>query len=50
MQDTMTNKKASQRMIELEEKYGAHNYHSLPVVLEKGEGVYVWDVEGKQFF
>ncbi len=50
MQDTMTNKKASQRMIELEEKYGAHNYHSLPVVLEKGEGVYVWDVEGKQYF
>jgi len=50
MQATMTNKKASQRMIELEEKYGAHNYHSLPVVLEKGEGVYVWDVEGKQYF
>jgi ornithine--oxo-acid transaminase len=35
--------------IELEEKYGAHNYHPLPVVLEKGEGVYVWDVEGKRY-
>jgi len=33
-----------------EERYGAHNYHPLPVVLEKGEGVYVWDVEGKRYF
>ncbi|MFW5754754.1 MAG: ornithine--oxo-acid transaminase [Marinilabiliaceae bacterium] len=33
-----------------EEKYGAHNYHPLPVVLEKGEGIYVWDVEGKRYF
>jgi len=33
-----------------EDKYGAHNYHPLPVVLEKGEGVYVWDVEGKKYF
>ncbi|MFO8021438.1 MAG: ornithine--oxo-acid transaminase [Perlabentimonas sp.] len=33
-----------------EDKYGAHNYHPLPVVLEKGEGVYLWDVEGKQYF
>lgn len=33
-----------------EEKYGAHNYHPLPVVLEKGEGVFVWDVEGKRYF
>jgi len=33
-----------------EDKYGAHNYHPLPVVLEKGKGVYVWDVEGKQYF
>jgi len=38
------------RLIELEQQYGAHNYHPLPVVLERGEGVYVWDVEGKQFF
>jgi ornithine--oxo-acid transaminase len=36
--------------IALEEKHGAHNYHPLPVVLEKGEGVFVWDVEGKQYF
>ncbi len=33
-----------------EEKYGAHNYHPLPVVLSKGEGVFVWDVEGKRYF
>jgi len=33
-------------LIELEEKHSAHNYHPLPVVLERGEGVYVWDVEG----
>jgi len=39
----------SKYFIELEEKYGAHNYHPLPVVLEKGEGVYVWDVEGKRY-
>ncbi len=38
------------RLIELEQHYGAHNYHPLPVVLERGEGVYVWDVEGKQYF
>lgn len=36
--------------IALEERFGAHNYHPLPVVLEKGEGIYVWDVEGKQYF
>ncbi len=36
--------------IELENKYGAHNYHPLPVVLDKGDGVYVWDVEGKRYF
>ncbi len=36
--------------IELEDKYGAHNYHPLPVVLERGEGVHVWDVEGKKYF
>ena len=33
-----------------EEKYGAHNYHPLPVVLRRGEGVFVWDVEGKRYF
>ena len=36
--------------MDLENQYGAHNYHPLPVVLEKGDGVYVWDVEGKQYF
>lgn len=41
---------SSQHFIELEDQYGAHNYHPLPVVLSKGEGVYLWDVEGKQYF
>lgn len=36
--------------IDLENQYGAHNYHPLPVVLERGQGIYVWDVEGKQYF
>ncbi|PQV46318.1 ornithine--oxo-acid transaminase [Jejuia pallidilutea] len=40
----------SQQAIELEDKYGAHNYHPLPVVLSRGEGVYVWDAEGKRYF
>jgi len=40
----------SQHMIDLEDKYGAHNYHPLPVVLERGEGVFVWDVDGKRYF
>lgn len=43
---TISNKQA----IELEEKYGAHNYHPIPVVLARGEGVFVWDVEGKQYY
>ncbi|MEN8746350.1 MAG: ornithine--oxo-acid transaminase [Polaribacter sp.] len=40
----------SQKAIDLESKYGAHNYHPLPVVLRKGDGVYVWDVEGKKYY
>lgn len=40
----------SQQAIDLENQYGAHNYHPLPVVLARGEGVYVWDVEGKKYF
>ena len=40
----------SQKAIDLENEYGAHNYHPLPVVLEKGEGVFVWDVEGKKYY
>ncbi|MBI9061463.1 MAG: ornithine--oxo-acid transaminase [Marinilabiliaceae bacterium] len=39
-----------QDYIDREDKYGAHNYHPLPVVLEKGEGIYVWDVDGKKYF
>jgi ornithine--oxo-acid transaminase len=41
---------SSQQAINLEDKYGAHNYHPLPVVLSRGEGVYVWDVEGKRYY
>jgi ornithine--oxo-acid transaminase len=40
----------SKHYFELEEKYGAHNYHPIPVILEKGLGVHVWDVDGKQYF
>lgn len=43
-------KLTSTELIQLEDKHGAHNYHPLPVVLSKGEGVYVWDVEGKQYY
>lgn len=42
--------KDSQYFIDLEDKHGAHNYHPLPVVLEKGEGVFVWDVNGKKYY
>jgi len=47
MTQTMTQ---SQALMALEDKHGAHNYHPLPVVLAKGEGVYVWDVEGRQYY
>jgi ornithine--oxo-acid transaminase len=47
--DTMTHM-TSQIAMELERKYGAHNYHPLPVVLSRGEGVYVWDCEGKRYY
>lgn len=40
----------SEELMSLEDKYGAHNYHPLPVVLERGEGVFVWDVEGKRYY
>jgi len=43
-------KKTSEEIIAIEEKYGAHNYHPLPVVLSKGVGVHVWDVEGKKYY
>lgn len=46
----MTEKITSTLAIELEDKYGAHNYHPLPVVLSKGEGAKVWDAEGKEYY
>jgi len=42
--------KNSEDFIALEDKFGAHNYHPLPCVLERGEGVFMWDVEGKRYF
>jgi ornithine--oxo-acid transaminase len=48
VQQTLSSKGAS--LIAKENKYGAHNYHPLPVVLERGEGVYVWDMDGKKYF
>ena len=47
---TKETKLTSSELMQLEDQHGAHNYHPLPVVLAKGEGVYVWDVEGKQYF
>ncbi|WP_297983553.1 ornithine--oxo-acid transaminase [uncultured Chryseobacterium sp.] len=47
---TATQQKNAQYFIDLENEHGAHNYHPLPVVLEKGEGVFVWDVEGKKYY
>ena len=41
---------STQKAIDLENEYGAHNYHPLPVVLERGEGVFLWDVEGKKYY
>lgn len=48
--DTITSQLTSEQAIALENKHGAHNYHPLPVVLERGEGVFVWDVEGKKYY
>lgn len=45
-----TDQFSSQKLIDLEDQYGAHNYHPLPVVLTRGEGVYVWDVDGKRYY
>ncbi len=47
---SMSERITSKDAIALEDKYGAHNYHPLPVVLNRGEGVYVWDVEGKRYY
>lgn len=41
---------SSADLIQMEDQYGAHNYHPLPVVLAKGRGVFVWDVEGKRYY
>lgn len=46
----MTENLSSARLMELENQFGAHNYHPLPVVLSRGEGVFVWDVEGKRYY
>ena len=42
--------RSSEELIKLEDKHGAHNYHPMPVVIARGEGVHVWDVEGKQYY
>ncbi|MEM9888974.1 MAG: ornithine--oxo-acid transaminase [Bacteroidota bacterium] len=47
---TAINVLSSQNLMQLEDRYGAHNYHPLPVVLQRGEGVQVWDVEGKRYY
>jgi ornithine--oxo-acid transaminase len=50
MEATMEKIISSEKAMQLEDQYGAHNYHPLPVVLSKGKGVYVWDVEGKKYY
>ena len=50
MKTVLATKSLSEQAMEREDQFGAHNYHPLPVVLERGEGVYVWDVEGRQYF
>ena len=50
MEDIQSLSAATRHYLELEEKYGAHNYHPLPVVLKEGKGVHVWDVDNKKYF
>ena len=50
METTINMSDKTQYYLGLEEKYGAHNYHPIPVVLERGEGVHVWDVDGKRYY
>jgi len=50
MTTTFSTASMASKSIALEEKYGAHNYHPLPVVLDRGQGVFVWDVEGKRYY
>lgn len=47
---TVSHSAKSAAFLQLEETYGAHNYHPLPVVLEKGEGIFLWDVDGKKYY
>ena len=50
MSSTITSVSSAQYYLQLEEQYGAHNYHPIPVVLNRGKGVHVWDVGGKQYY
>jgi ornithine--oxo-acid transaminase len=50
MQTTINMSSKTQYYLELEDKFSAHNYHPIPVVLSRGEGVYVWDTDGKRYF
>ena len=50
MQSTINLSERSLHYLGLEEKYGSHNYHPLPVVLSRGEGVFVWDVDGRKYY
>jgi ornithine--oxo-acid transaminase len=50
METTINMSEKTQYYLDLEEKYGAHNYHPIPVVLERGEGVYVWDIDGERYY
>ncbi|HNP99706.1 MAG TPA: ornithine--oxo-acid transaminase [Bacteroidia bacterium] len=50
MKIVVADKSLSEQAMDREDRFGAHNYHPLPVVLERGEGIYVWDVEGRQYF
>ncbi|MCM5528511.1 ornithine--oxo-acid transaminase [Parasegetibacter sp. NRK P23] len=50
MKTSSINSLSTSYYLELEEKYGAHNYHPLPVVLERGEGVFMWDITGKRYY
>lgn len=50
MKIVVADKSLSEQAMDREDRFGAHNYHPLPVVLERGEGIYIWDVEGRQYF
>ncbi|HNV99843.1 MAG TPA: aminotransferase class III-fold pyridoxal phosphate-dependent enzyme, partial [Chitinophagales bacterium] len=50
MQVTSVISPKTQHFIDIEERYGAHNYHPIPVVIERAKGVFMWDVDGKRYF